>query len=134
MSGNGLDFPISIKYLDDNSDDDSDEEKSITSKHRYSSTASLNRISSVPSQWSSVTQLHEKPSITPLMPLKTKPSTNTIGNRSVNTMPNTPGSILTFSSNNTTLVDYQHPLPAHHYSPKSPTKSDNEHFLYSSSY
>lgn len=121
MSGNGLDFPISMKYLDD---DDDSEEKSIRSKHRYSSTASLNRTPSVQSQWSAVTHksIQEEP-IAALIPLKTKPSTNTIGNHSVNTMPNTPGSILTFSSNTTTLVDYQHPLP--NYSPKSPSKPED---------
>lgn len=125
MTGNGLDFPISMKYIDD--DDDSEEEKSIRSKHHYSSSASLNRTPSVQSQWSSVSQLQEKPAHdepTQLIPLKTKPSTATIGNRSINTMPNTPGSILTFTSNATTLVDYHHhPLP--NYSPQSPSKTED---------
>lgn len=89
----------------------------------FSSSASLNRNASMNSQWTSTTDTlhlsHDedepiKVDITPLMPLKTKPSINTIGSRS---MPNTPGSILTFASTATTLVD--------NYSHKLTTKSNN---------
>ncbi|CEP16123.1 hypothetical protein [Parasitella parasitica] len=115
ISGTGLDFPISTKYMDQDAE-------SIIIEKTFSSSASLNRTASINSQWTSTTNTphssHDenepiKVDITPLKPLKTKPSINTIGSRSI---PNTPGSVLTFASTATTLVD--------NYSHKPATKSN----------
>lgn len=126
MSGTGLDFPITTKYIDDC------EETTIEKSIDFSSSTSLNRSNSRSSQWTAMSEIesddvleskhnslnHLKVDITPLAPLKTKPSTNTIGSgRSV--MPATPGSILTFASTTTTLVDHHHPYT------KSPVKSSS---------
>lgn len=125
ISGTGLDFPITTKHVDQ------DNESTIMDKS-FSSSAALNRNASMNSQWTSTTDTlhlsHDenepiKIDITPLMPLKTKPSINTIGSRS---MPNTPGSVLTFASTATTLVDY--------YSHKLTTKSNNTPAKESSDY
>jgi hypothetical protein len=113
MSGTGLDFPISTKYMND--------DEATLEKTDFSSTTSLNRTNSLESHWTCTTDLGRsntvesnhynndrlKVDITPLQPLKTKPSNNTIG--SGRSAPATPGSILTFASTATTLVDYHHP-------------------------
>jgi hypothetical protein len=117
MSGTGLDFPITTKYLHDS--EEATLEKNST---QFSSSTSLNRTNSLDSQWTTATELARSNTIesekhhslnrltvdiTPLQPLKTKPSSNTIGsNRSLT--PATPGSILTFASTATTLVDFHH--------------------------
>jgi hypothetical protein len=112
MAGTGLDFPINTKSLNQNHD----LEKSVIEKD-FSSSTSLNRSTSIDSQWTSTTELRTstdddiKVDITPLAPLKTKPSTNTIGSRSINALPHTPASVLTFASTATTLVDYHSKLP-----------------------
>ncbi|KAI8647394.1 DHHC palmitoyltransferase-domain-containing protein [Parasitella parasitica] len=104
ISGTGLDFPINTKYVDQ-------DEESIIIEKTFSSSVSLNRTASINSQSTSATDTPHlsndeneliKVDITPLKPLKTKPSINTIGSRSI---PNTPGSVLTFASTVTTLVD-----------------------------
>lgn len=121
ISGTGLDFPITTKCIDE------DGESIILDDKQFSSSTSLNRSASMNSQWTSTTEDHQhepvKVDITPLMPLKTKPSINTIGSRS---MPNTPGSVLTFASTATTLVDY--------YSHKLTTKPNNSTTVESSDY
>lgn len=109
MSGTGLDFPISTKYMND--------DEATLEKTQFSSTTSLNRSNSLESHWTCTTDLarsntvesnyyHDrlKVDITPLQPLKSKPSNNTIGSR--RSAPATPGSILTFASTATTLVDF----------------------------
>jgi hypothetical protein len=108
MSGTGLDFPINTKSLNQ----DHDLEKSTIEKD-FSSSTSLNRSTSMDSQWTSTTDDGIKVDITPLAPLKTKQSINTIGSRSINNsaLPNTPASVLTFASTATTLVDYHSKLP-----------------------
>ncbi|KAK4521802.1 uncharacterized protein ATC70_004339 [Mucor velutinosus] len=125
MSGTGVDFPITTKYIDE------DGESIILNDKQFSSSTSLNRSASMNSQWTSTTDapddVHHEPikvDITPLMPLKTKPSINTIGSRS---MPNTPGSILTFASTATTLVDYH----SHKLATKSSKPPTEESFDYS---
>ena len=117
MSGTGLDFAITTKYIDDC------EEATLEEKD-FSSSIQLNRTDSVHSQWTTVSDLsrsntvesHKRAShqlrvdITPLTFLKTKPSSNTISStRSI--MPTTPGSIMTFASTATTLVDYHSKSP-----------------------
>lgn len=112
MPGTGLDFPINTNSLSQSND----LEKSVIEKD-FSSSASLNRPISMDSQWTSTTELRSsaddgiKADITPLAPLKTKHSANTIGNRSINTLPHTPASVLTFASTATTLVDFHSKLP-----------------------
>ncbi|KAL0140261.1 DHHC palmitoyltransferase-domain-containing protein [Mucor lusitanicus] len=126
MSGTGLDFPITTKCIDQ------DGESVILDDKQFSSSTSLNRSASMNSQWTSTTDApddlhHHEPvkvDITPLMPLKTKASINTIGSRS---MPNTPGSILTFASTATTLVDYH----SHKLTPKSNSIPTEESSNYS---
>lgn len=124
MSGTGLDFPISTKYMSE--DDEATLEKSL----QFSSTTSLNRTQSLESHWTCNTDLARsntldshydrlKVDITPLQPLKTKPSNNTIGSR--RSAPATPGSILTFASTATTLVDF------HSNGHKLPTKLPNSY-------
>lgn len=116
MSGTGLDFPINTrKYMND------DEEATINEKNTFTSSTSLNRRSNSTmdsSEWAITANEKEDVDITPLQPLKTKPSTNTIGSIMP---PATPGSILTFASNATTLVDYKLP-------PQTPTKSSSSSY------
>ncbi|KAG2203044.1 hypothetical protein INT47_013260 [Mucor saturninus] len=129
MSGTGLDFPISTKYMSDGLDDE-EKEGSLEKSQQFSSTTSLNRSGSLESHWTSYTtelaRSHTVDSrygltvdITPLQPLKTKPSNNTINSR--RSAPATPGSILTFASTATTLVDF------HHNSHKLPSKLPNSY-------
>lgn len=139
MSGTGFDFPINTKrYLDD-------EEATINNdKNIFSSSTSLNRRSTTRSaavtsfgsfledddegggeQWvvHDEKQHNKHVDITPLQPLKTKPSTNTIGSMMP---PTTPASILTFASNATTLVDYKLPPASSSGGKSSPTHHQDE--------
>ncbi|KAI9366427.1 DHHC palmitoyltransferase-domain-containing protein [Pilaira anomala] len=130
MSGTGLDFPISTKYICD--------DEATIEKNAFSSSTSLNRHNSIESEWTTTTDLYRsntfesfhgdtlKVDITQLQPLKTKPSSNTIG--SGRSAPATPGSILTFASTATTLVDYHHNSKLPVKLPHSYSDSDNPMF------
>ncbi|KAI8088048.1 DHHC palmitoyltransferase-domain-containing protein [Gilbertella persicaria] len=104
MSGDGLDFPLNTKNLNQ------PDEAALDEKN-FSSRAALNRSASVNSQWTTATDVYRLSSTepltanaTPMKPLKTKESFNTIGDASINTVPL---SLMTFSSNTSTLVDHR---------------------------